>query len=784
MQTRRDRLRRKPASSASRARRRRSGSVWRWRSRAYHLFVAGTPGSGRRALVRSVIDAHVGAAKLHRSDWVYVNNFALPHKPIALELPAGRGAMLRTDMQTLVRDLRSMIRTMFESEEYATELGRIELEIKERGEKAFVDVGNEAERRGLAVLRTPVGFTVAPQKDGEVMPPEAFNALPEAERAALQTAMGEVQEQLARALRGSMRLRKDHADRVRELNRSMTRVACDHAFEEIRARYADLPRVLGHLDAVRDDAIEHGDDFRLPDDEDGGEHHADLSRYEVNVLLDATASDGAPIVEADLPSTQNLVGRVDHVARFGMLLTDFRLVKGGLLHRANGGFLLVDALKLLAQPFAWATLKRALQRGEIRIESIADWLGAGISTIQLEPEPIPLKLKVVLIGAREVCTLLQAHDDEFDALFGVIADVDDDMPRSAENTQALARALATQMRERGRLGPTAAALARTIDHGARLAEDGTRISAQVRRLLDVLQEADQLARAAGRPVVDAAEVDAAIRARRARAARVDERRRDDVARDILLIATSGARVGQVNGLSVYEVGGERFGAVMRITATSRLGQGEVVDVQRETRLGGPLHSKGVLILSSFLAARYSRPRPYPIVGSLVLEQAYGMVEGDSASLAELVALLSSIADVPVQQGWAVTGSVNQFGDVQAVGGVNEKVEGFFDICAARGLDGRQGVVVPQSNVAHLMLRDDLVAAVAAGRFTVQAVATIDDALEVLTGMPAGEPGRPGPGTVNGRIALRLREYETLRRGGRRTVIRSAARRGVPGAAEP
>jgi predicted ATP-dependent protease len=358
------------------------------------------------------------------------------------------------------------------------------------------------------------------------------------------------------------------------------------------------------------------------------------------------------------------------------------------------------------------------------------------------------------------------------------------MPRTAHNTRALAQALAARLRERGLLSATLPALARTIDQGARLAEDATRISARVRHLLDLLQEADHLARAAARPAIDVPDVEAAIAARRARAARIDERRRSAVVRDILLIATSGERVGQVNGLSVYEVGGERFGGPMRITATSRLGQGDVIDVQRETQLGGPLHSKGVMILASFLAARYSRPHPYPIVGSLVLEQAYGLVEGDSASLGELVALLSSIADTPVRQGWAVTGSVNQFGDVQAVGGVNEKVEGFFDICAARGLDGRQGVVVPQSNIEHLMLRDEVVAAVAAGRFALQAVATIDDALEVLTGMPAGDPVRPDPATVNGRIALRLRECHRPRRAGSRAPVRFILQRGAADTSEP
>lgn len=751
----------------------------------HHLFVTGPPGSGRRALVRQAVQAQVHRQGVQRSDWVYVHQFALPHKPIALELPAGRGAALRQDMQALVRDLRTMIRTLFESEEYATEAERVDAEFKERAEQAFIEVGKEAHRRGLAMVRTPVGFTVAPQKDGEVMPPQVFESLPESERTGLQKAMAEVQEQLVRALRASMRLRKDHADRVRELSRSMTRVAAEHAMEDIRERYADLPRVIAWFDTVGADVVDHAEDFRVTEDDVGGassEDHADLSRYEVNLLLDATASDGKPIVEADLPSHPNLVGRVDHVARFGMLLTDFRLIKGGLLHRANGGYLLIDAVKLLTQPFAWAALKRALLGGEIRIESLAEQFGA-ISTTQLEPEPIPLKVKVALVGSREICALLQAYDEEFDQLFRVVADLGDDMPRAPDTVRELAATLRSQAQAAGLLVPTAQALARTIDHGARMAEDSTRLTAQVRRLLDVLHEADHLARSKQQAHIGADEVLAAIAARRERAGRVAERLHDAVTRGILMIDTAGARTGQVNGLSVYEVGGERFGAVMRISATTRFGHGEVIDIQRETHMAGPVHAKGVMILSAFLAARFSRQAPHSLLASLVFEQTYGMVEGDSASLAELSALLSSIGDVPVRQGWAVTGSVNQFGDAQAVGGVNEKIEGFFDLCAARGLDGTQGVILPQANVAHLMLRDDVVAAVAAGRFLLRVVTCIDDVLEALTGLPAGDPARGEEDTVNGRVARRLRSYAMLRRGEPRALRRQTVRRAVRPAGE-
>ncbi|MBL8350753.1 MAG: AAA family ATPase [Burkholderiaceae bacterium] len=738
------------------------------RHAGHHLFVMGPPGTGRRTLVRQAIAAQMKADGGTRSDWVYVNNFAQPHKPLALELPAGRGAQLKADMQALVRDLRTMIPGMFESEEYATEVERINADLKERADQAFGSVAREAQQRGLALVRTPMGITVTPQKDGEVMPTEVFEALPEADREALKKAMTEVQEQLLKVLRSSMRLRKEHADRVRELNRAMTRLAVGHAIDDLQARYADLPKVAAYLGAVSADVIEHAEDFRPREDEAANAEAGDaLARYEVNLVLDASASQHAPVVEADLPSHPNLVGRVDHTARFGMLVTDFRLIKGGLLHQANGGFLLIDALKLLTQPFAWQTLKRALQRGEIRIESMAELVGV-IATVQLEPEAIPLKLQVVLVGDRHLCALLQAYDEEFDALFRVVADLGSDMPRGADTERALARSLAAQARQRGLLPATAGALARTLEHGARLAEDGTRLSAQVRPLLDLLHEADHVARgrAPGPEAarIEAADVQAAITARRARAGRIDERLRETTLRDIVMIATSGQRTGQVNALSVFEYNGERFGAPMRITATTRLGQGQVVDVQRDAALSGPLQAKGVMILSSFLAARYSRLQPHSITGSLVFEQTYGLVEGDSASLAELVALLSSIADVPLCQCLAVTGSVNQLGDVQAIGGINEKVEGFFDICAARGLDGSHGVVLPQANVAHLMLREDVIAAVAAGRFGLHAVATVDDALAVLTGLPAGSPDRPSNETVNGRIARRLQQFAQLQRG--------------------
>lgn len=747
------------------------------RHAGYHLYVMGPPGSGKRSLVRQAIDAHLAHGGVQRSDWVYVNNFEAPHRPIALQLAPGRGAQLRDHMRALVEELRSTIPAAFESEEYAAELERLNTDFKERAEHGLLEVNSEAQKHGLLMIRTPVGFTFAPQKGSEVMSPQDFEALPQAERERLQAAVQQLQERLLQVLRESMRLRKEHADRLRSLNRSTTQLAVDHAVDETRVHYAGLAEVEAYLEAVRAAVIDNADAFRTREDADANAAAAragELARYEVNLVVDAGGSDGTPVVDADLPSMQNLVGRVDHIAQFGMLVTDFRHIKAGLLHRANGGYLLVDALKLLSQPFAWNALKRALLAHEIRIESMAEMLSM-VSTMQLEPQPIPLALKVVLVGGRDLCHWLQAADPEFDQLFRVVADLGDDLPRAAGTQQALARTLATQLRDAGLLPPSTEALARLIDHGARCSGDATRLSASVRRLLDVAHEADHLARSADQMQLQAAHIAAAIAARRDRAGRVDERLRQAMLRDILAVATQGAAVGQINGLAAYEVSGESFGAPSRISATTRLGDGQVVDIQRETRMGGPVHAKGVLILSSFLAARYSRFQPHAIVASLVFEQTYGLVEGDSASLAELLALLSSIADLPLRQDLAVTGSVDQFGNVQAVGAVNEKVEGFFDLCAARGLDGSQGAVLPHSNAAMLMLRDDVVAAVAAGRFSLFAVRTVDEALELFTGLPSGDPALPGDDSVNGRIAQRLREYSSLRRGEPRFGQRGARR---------
>lgn len=737
----------------------------------YHLFVTGAPGTGRRTLVRTIIEAHIArGGRPPRSDWVYVHHFDQPERPLALQLPAGRGTALRADLRALVESLRSMIPAAFESEEHATQAERINQEFKEQADRGLAEVAEAAQQEGMLMLRLPAGFSFVPTKDGKVMSTEDFEALPAEEHARLQQVMHRLQERLVHTLRASMRQRKEHADRLRALHRATTQLAVDHAMVELRARWADLAAVCRHLDAVQAAVIDNADAFRS-DDEAAA---AALAPYEVNLLIDA-GSNGVPVVEADLPTHRNLLGRVDHVAHMGTLITDFRHIQPGLLHQANGGYLLIDALKLLGQPMAWDSLKRALLRNEVRIEALAELFGL-LSTVQLEPQPVPLQVKVVLFGERVIWDLLQAYDPDFLMLFRVVADLDDDLPRTPEIQRSLAQALLVRSRELELLPPDRAALARMLDHGARCSGDATRVSARIGTLVDLLHEADHLARGACATHIDAAHVEAAICARRTRAGRIDARLREAVMRGHITIQTAGSAVGQVNGLAAYEVGDEAFGMPMRITATTRFGEGQVVDIQRESSMSGPLHARGVLILSSFLAARYARFQPYSITGSLVFEQTYGRVEGDSASLGELVALLSSLADAPVRQCLALTGSVDQYGLVQAIGAVNEKIEGFFDLCVQHGLDGTHGVLIPQANASQLMLREEVVEAVRSGRFTVRTVQTVDEALETLTGLPAGDLSDPSGDSVNGRVARRLDEYARLRRGEPR-LLRSKAGRG-------
>lgn len=735
----------------------------------FNLFVIGPNGARMQDAVKAMLAAEA-AGKPGPSDWVYVNNFADPDKPVAIELPAGRARNFHDAMHKLIDDLKSALPAVFQGEDYQRRQAAIDESFQKRQGEAFSALRDKAAEKDIAILRTPLGFALAPTKNGEVVPPDEFSKWPEAKRREVQAVIEALEMDLEHIVRQIPRWETERRDEARQLGRDTAKYAVDQLIEDTKDAFKDLPRVVQHIETVRADLIENFAMFVLKGEDDGSEAReirtgGPFDRYEVNVLVTQDGDKSVPIVEELHPALGNLIGRIEYIPLHGALLTNFRLIKAGAMHRANGGYLLLDARSVLLEPFSWAALKRTLRRGEIAIEDIGRFLGL-TSTVSLEPDPVPLKLKVILFGDRMLYFLLAALDPEMAEHFKVLADFENDLPRTPENEAILARLLATFARREGLNALDRGAVALVLEHAARSAEHSSKLSLIVEQLRDILIEADFCAREANRSVITRADVDSALTARIRRAARLRDRTLEAIIEKVALIDTAGTHVGQINGLSIIELGGFSFGRPIRITCQVRPGSGKVVDIEREVELGGPLHSKGVLILSGFLAGRYALDTPMSLLASLVFEQSYGGVEGDSASSAELYALLSALADVPLRQDLAVTGSVNQHGEIQAIGGVNEKIEGFFDICEKRGLTGTQGVLIPQANVQHLMLRKDVTDACAAGRFAVYPIATLNEGIALLTGLSAGARDADGNyplDSVNRRVEDRLRAFASIRR---------------------
>jgi lon-related putative ATP-dependent protease len=741
------------------------------RNHGYNLFVLGETGSGRHAIIQQLLEAERQAGD-PPADWCYVYNFDDPSKPNLLHLPCGRGSGLRADMQRFVQELTPAINAVFQGDEYRSRVEALQDEEKQREVSAMQDLGDEASKLGIALMRTPAGFTLVPMKDADnTMTPEDVEKLPKERQEELAEHIKNLRERLHKLFKEFPRWRGEAQNRLKQAGSEALRDTVTHMVDDLRPRYADLADVSSYLDAVLQDIVESGESLHETSHSEGDTETTIISgsisvqRYLVNLLVENPADGQRPVVYEDHPTLQNLVGRIEHYVHMGTLMSNFTLIRAGALHRANGGFLVLDATKVLSQPYAWDGLKRCLKAGVVRIESLSDLIGLS-STVQLEPKPMPLDLKIVLIGERLVYYLLSQYDPEFVSLFKINADMESEIERNPGNTAAYARLIATLARREQLLPLSAGAVARLIEHASRLASDAQRLTTQTQAMDDLMREASHFAASGQAPLIERVHVQNAIDVHRHRNQRIEERYRDEILRGQLLVSTEGAHVGQVNGLAVVPLGNSSFAHPVRITATVRVGEGEVVDIEREVKLGGPIHSKGVLILSSFLAARFGRHAPLSLKASLVFEQSYGGVEGDSASLAELAALLSALAGLPLSQARGVTGSVNQFGQVQAVGGINEKIEGFFDICVARGLSGDQGVLIPASNVCHLMLRQDVVDAVRGGRFQVWAVHTVDEALELLTGAVAGEADLhgewPDPSSINARVAAGLNDLAQVR----------------------
>jgi predicted ATP-dependent protease len=736
----------------------------------YNIYALGPEGIGKHTIVRHMLEAK--AAKAPRpGDICYVADFRDARVPRLLRLPAGRGADLRGAMEKLLAELLPALRNAFENEEYRTRRQVIEEELKERQEQAASEVEEAARAKSIALVRAPMGFAFAPMADGKILNPEQFQQLPEPTRKQIAAEVETLQKQLRDALAKGPAWMKETRDQLKKLNDATASFAVGYLFDALRPAYADLPEVQEHLDAARRDIVEHVEAFLQIPEQAAGQPPLVVAgqplfrRYRVNLLVDNADVPAAPVVYEDDPSFDRLIGRIEHRAEMGALVTDFLMIRGGSLHRANGGFLMLDAQKMLMRPFAYDGLKRALQAGLIRIESPLQAAGV-LATATLEPEPVPLDVKLVHVGDRRIYYLLAEADPEFSRLFKIAADFDEHVPRDGAMVSRYARLLGRVAREEKLRPLDREGVGRALEHAVRRAGDAEKLTTDQEDLADLLREADYWADEAGRPVIGGAEILRAIESRTRRLDRIRELMQEQITQGTIAIATSGEAVGQINGLSVLQIGGFAFGRPSRITARIRMGGGQVIDIEREVKLGGPLHSKGVLILQGFLAATFALDAPLSLSASLVFEQSYGGVDGDSASSAELYCLLSAIGEVPIRQALAVTGSVSQKGEVQAIGGVNEKIEGFFDVCEAQGLAGSNGVLIPATNRRHLMLHERVRRAVAAGRFRIFAVRTIEEGIELLTGLPAGKRGADGTfpeGTVFRKVEDRLRTLALHRR---------------------
>lgn len=740
----------------------------------FNLFVLGERGTARHGTVRSLIESY--AQKMPSpADWIYVANWEQPDRPHAISLPAGRALKFKLALDAAIDELMALVPAVYESADYQARR-RVALEESSAAqEKAFEGLSEKARGQNIALLRTQTGFTFAPVVDNNVITPDAFNALPEEKRKEFIGHIESLQQELALLLERVPLWDRERRQKMSALDQEFARRVITNVMKDVAGGIADLTEVRDHVDAMTEELIRHFGMFRASGPTRKDEATAEpsqqedddprLRRFRVNLFVGDGEKTCAPVIVEDNPSLGNLIGRIEQQAQMGALFTDFSLIRPGSLHMANGGFLLIDARRLLIEPYAWEMLKRSLRARAVSIESPTDRMSI-MSTQGLRPDAIPLSTKVILFGDRRLYYTLFEGDPDFSELFKVAVDFEDTVDWTPETTTSYAQLIGSIARHEGLRPLSADAVALVIEELAREAEDSTKLSLRIGTLADHLREAEFWSAQSGHKVIDAADIDRATDAWTRRHDRARLQGQEMIEREIMLVDTAGAKVGQINGLAVMSLGGYAFGKPSRITASVRVGSGEVIDVEREVALGGPLHSKGVLILGSFLSSRYARDLPPSLHASLVFEQSYGGVDGDSASSTELYALLSALAQVPIRQNIAVTGSVNQRGEVQAIGGVNEKIEGFFALCESRGLDGTHGVLIPRANVQHLMLEREVVDAVRQGKFHVFSASTIDEGIELLTGLPAGERDTSGnypAGTINRLVEDRLIAFAEARR---------------------
>lgn len=737
-------------------------------STGFNIFILGEHGTGKMTTVRSFLHQKALDEPVP-SDWCYVYNFSDPDAPLAIELDPGHAVSFQKDMEETIKILKTEIPKIFESKEYEKQRSKIIDESQRRQRQLFDSLEQEAQEKGFSLRKTVSGLILVPvKKNNEPLTEEEYEGLDEKTRKKIDEIGKALQEKLNDIVRIAREVEKNLKEQLVQLEKDAALYSVGHLIEDLKNKYQKYKKIIAYLDSVREDILSHLDDFKIQEEQTPQlpfmkipKSEPIFTRYTVNVLVNNKDCKGAPCVFESNPTYYNLFGRIEHKIQYGLAITDFSMIKAGSLHRANGGYLVINALDLLRNLFSYDALKRAVRNKELKIEDVWEQYRL-ISTTTLKPEAIPLNVKVILIGNPYLYYLLYNLDEDYRELFKVKADFESRMDRTEENIQKYASYIATLCREEKLLPFDKTGISKVIELSSRIAENQNKLSVKFSEIADILRESNYWAIKANSKVVNREHVQKAIDEKIYRINKIEERLRELILDGTLIVNTEGKKVGQINGLAVLDLGDYSFGKPSRISARIYAGKAGVVNIERETKMSGKIHEKAILIISHFLGSRFAVHKPITLSASITFEQLYDMVEGDSASCAELCALLSSIANVPIKQNIAITGSMDQNGEVQPVGGINEKIEGFFDLCKLKGLDGSHGVIIPSRNIKNLMLKQEVINAVKEGKFNIYSINTIDEAIEIMTDMPAGELREDGTypeGTINYLVAKRLAEID-------------------------
>ena len=739
------------------------------RDSGFNLFILGQPGTGRTSTIKKILSSHAEKQPVP-DDWCYVHDLEDGARPEHIRLPAGMGKEFKRDVDHLVERLTEEIPKIFEGKEYEKQKQRITSEYQKKNNNLFQELEQAATAKGFSVQQGPSGLVLVPVKNEKPLVEEDYEKLSHAEKARIEKDSTVLHKRIKEVMLEVRKLGDELREQIADMEKAVLLFAIGHLFEELQPKYRELERVIEYFEACKKDLIGRIEELRAHKEPQitipgltPPPQEPTFDRYLVNLLVDNSLCQGAPVVYEANPTYFNLFGRIEHIIQMGNATTNFHMIKAGALHRANGGYLILDCREVLINIFSYEALKRCIRNHEVKIEDMAEQFRL-IATVTLKPQPIPLDCKIVLIGTPLFYYLLFQLDPDFRKYFKVKVDFDQMMKNTWENIQQYALFIGSKCAEEQLLHFDPTAVARTVEYAARLTEDQQRFSARFLDITDLIRESAFYAERETQELVAAKHVELAIEARTYRSNKLEERIQEEIEDGNLMIDTEGAVVGQLNGLSVYQLGDYSFGKPSRVTVRSFLGKGGVINIEREAKLSGPIHDKGMMILGGFFGERYARDKPLALSATICFEQSYGGIEGDSASSTELYGLLSSLADLPIDQGIAVTGSVNQHGMIQPIGGVNEKIEGFYAVCKAKGLSGRQGVIIPDTNRKNLMLNPEVIRAVKKKQFQIWSVSSIDQGIEILTGTPAGvrqEDGSWPEGSVNERVDRRLREMTEI-----------------------